>query len=98
VCILTQSSASLACRCRDIARSAWACRVPASRTPGDDVAMAAAVGSLAANPELRQAFGAAGRAAVQGRSWAEVGDRLIEHYRSVLAERAAPTPSLLAAA
>jgi phosphatidylinositol alpha 1,6-mannosyltransferase len=65
---------------------------------GDEAAMAAAVGSLAANPELRQAYGAAGRAAVQGRSWAEVGDRLIEHYRSVLAERAATAPGLPVAA
>ena len=59
---------------------------------GDEAAIAAVVGSLAANPKLRQAFGAAGRAAVQDRGWAELGDRLIEHYRSVLAERAAPTP------
>lgn len=65
---------------------------------GDEAAIAAVVGSLAANPKLRQAFGAAGRAAVQDRGWAELGDRLIEHYRSVLAERAAPTPGLPVAA
>jgi phosphatidylinositol alpha 1,6-mannosyltransferase len=66
--------------------------------PGDEAAIAAAVGWLAANPGIRQAYGAAGRAAVQGRSWAEVGDGLIDHYRSVLAERAALATGLPVAA
>jgi phosphatidylinositol alpha 1,6-mannosyltransferase len=65
---------------------------------GDEAALAAAVGSLVASAELRQAYALAGRAAVQGRGWAEVGDRLIEHYRSVLGDRAAPTPGLPVAA
>jgi phosphatidylinositol alpha 1,6-mannosyltransferase len=57
-----------------------------------------AVGWLAANPEIRQTYGAAGREAVQGRSWAEVGDGLIDHYHSVLVERAALATGLPVAA
>ncbi|EFL30771.1 predicted protein [Streptomyces viridochromogenes DSM 40736] len=43
--------------------------------------------ALAADPALRAAFGAAGRATVEGRTWAAVGDRLIGHYTNVLAAR-----------
>jgi phosphatidylinositol alpha 1,6-mannosyltransferase len=45
------------------------------------------VRSLAADPGLRAAFGAAGRATVEGRTWAAVGDQLIGHYANVLAGR-----------
>lgn len=51
--------------------------------PGDGVALAAAVAHLAADPGRRAAYGRAGRAMVEGRSWAAVGDELIDHYRSV---------------
>jgi len=57
--------------------------------PRDADAVRDAVWSLAADPTLRAAYGAAGRAAVEGRTWAAVGDRLIGHYREVLAARRA---------
>ncbi|GGY11436.1 GDP-mannose-dependent alpha-mannosyltransferase [Streptomyces djakartensis] len=55
--------------------------------PRDATAVTDAVRALAADPALRAAFGAAGRAAVRGRTWAAVGDRLIGHYANVLAGR-----------
>ncbi|GAA5216683.1 glycosyltransferase family 4 protein [Streptomyces thinghirensis] len=57
--------------------------------PRDAAAVRDAVWSLAADPALRTAYGAAGRAAVEGRTWAAVGDRLIGHYTDVLATRKA---------
>ncbi|MBD0419470.1 glycosyltransferase family 1 protein [Streptomyces sp. TRM S81-3] len=57
--------------------------------PRDSAAVRDAVGALAADPGLRAAYGAAGRAAVEGRTWAAVGDRLIGHYADVLAARKA---------
>ncbi|NEY33647.1 glycosyltransferase, partial [Streptomyces sp. PRKS01-65] len=61
--------------------------------PGDAAAVRDAVWALAADPGLRAAFGAAGRAAVEERTWAAVGDRLIGHYADVLALR---TPAVAA--
>ncbi|GAP46821.1 glycosyltransferase family 4 protein [Streptomyces azureus] len=55
--------------------------------PRDTAAVRDAVRALAADPALRIAFGAAGRAAVEGRTWAAVGDQLIGHYANVLAAR-----------
>ncbi|MEW2048540.1 glycosyltransferase family 1 protein [Streptomyces sp. NPDC005476] len=55
--------------------------------PRDADAVRDAVAVLAADPALRAAYGAAGRAAVEGRTWAAVGDRLIGHYEGVLAAR-----------
>jgi phosphatidylinositol alpha 1,6-mannosyltransferase len=55
--------------------------------PRDPAAVRDAVGTLAADPALRVAYGAAGRAMVEGRTWAAVGDRLIGHYGDVLAAR-----------
>ncbi|MGY3199898.1 glycosyltransferase family 4 protein [Streptomyces sp. TE5632] len=55
--------------------------------PRDAAAVRDAVWSLAADPRLRAAYGAAGRATVEGRTWAAVGDRLIGHYTDVLAGR-----------
>ncbi|MYT69249.1 MULTISPECIES: glycosyltransferase family 1 protein [unclassified Streptomyces] len=57
--------------------------------PGDSGAVLAAVETLAADPGLRAAYGAAGRAAVEGRSWSAVGDQLIDHYDEVLHARTA---------
>ncbi|MFD5803338.1 glycosyltransferase family 4 protein [Streptomyces sp. NPDC127020] len=57
--------------------------------PRDPAAVRDAVWSLSADPALRAAYGAAGRAKVEGRTWAAVGDRLIGHYRDVLASRRA---------
>ncbi|MEU6576500.1 glycosyltransferase family 1 protein [Streptomyces sp. NPDC046805] len=55
--------------------------------PRDADAVRDAVRALAAGPERRAAYGAAGRAAVEGRTWAAVGDQLIAHYEDVLATR-----------
>ncbi|MFF8939856.1 glycosyltransferase family 4 protein [Streptomyces paradoxus] len=55
--------------------------------PRDASAVRDAVGSLAADAGLRAAFGAAGRATVEGRTWAAVGDQLIGHYAKVLTGR-----------
>ncbi|MFJ3654240.1 glycosyltransferase family 4 protein [Streptomyces nigra] len=55
--------------------------------PHDATAVRDAVRALAAGPALRAAFGAAGRATVEGRTWAAVGDQLIGHYAAVLAGR-----------
>jgi phosphatidylinositol alpha 1,6-mannosyltransferase len=57
--------------------------------PRDADAVRDAVAALAADPALRAAYGAAARATVEGRTWAAVGDRLIEHYEDVLAGRKA---------
>lgn len=57
--------------------------------PGDAASVRDAVASLAADPALRSAYGAAGRDTVEGRTWAAVGDRLIGHYEDVLAARLA---------
>ena len=38
---------------------------------------------------LREEFGRAGRAAVQGRTWQAVGDLLLDHYEQVLYARTA---------
>ncbi|MGW2295169.1 glycosyltransferase family 4 protein [Streptomyces violaceorubidus] len=57
--------------------------------PRDTAAVRDAVWSLSADPGLRGAYGTAGRAAVRGRTWAAVGDRLIGHYTDVLASREA---------
>ncbi len=55
--------------------------------PGDAAAVRDAVRALTAQPALRAAYGAAGRATVEGRTWAAVGDQLIGHYADVLAGR-----------
>ncbi|MFI6349765.1 glycosyltransferase family 4 protein [Streptomyces sp. NPDC050560] len=57
--------------------------------PGDADAVRGAVAALAARPALRARFGAAGRAAVEGRTWQAVGDQLLDHYAEVLEARTA---------
>ncbi|MFF7332386.1 glycosyltransferase [Streptomyces sp. NPDC008150] len=57
--------------------------------PRDADAVRDAVRELAADPARRAAYGAAGRAAVEGRTWAAVGDQLVGHYTEVLAAREA---------
>lgn len=54
--------------------------VPPFRAEG----FTAAVAALAADPARRARFGAAGRLAVEGRTWAAVGDELIAHYTAAL--------------
>ncbi|MET8563033.1 glycosyltransferase family 1 protein [Streptomyces flaveolus] len=48
--------------------------------PRDAAAVEEAVRALAADPARRAAYGATARAAVEGRTWAAVGDQLIAHY------------------
>ncbi|MGW3910871.1 glycosyltransferase family 4 protein [Streptomyces sp. NPDC005070] len=55
--------------------------------PRDADAVRDAVRTLAADPALRAAYGAAGHAMVEGRTWATVGDQLIGHYEDVLSAR-----------
>ena len=55
-----------------------------------------AVERLAGDPRLRTGFGAAGRTAIEGRSWTAVGDELIGHYGDVL--RTGVPANLVAAA
>jgi phosphatidylinositol alpha 1,6-mannosyltransferase len=57
--------------------------------PRDAAAVRDAVRALAADPGLRAAYGAAGRATVEGRTWEAVGDQLIGHYEDVLSARTA---------
>ncbi|NKQ27460.1 glycosyltransferase family 4 protein [Streptomyces galbus] len=55
--------------------------------PRDATAVRDAVRTLAADPARRAAYGAAARDTVEGRTWAAIGDRLIEHYADVLGAR-----------
>ncbi|MEU7379587.1 glycosyltransferase family 1 protein [Streptomyces sp. NPDC042207] len=55
--------------------------------PRDAAAVRDAVWALAADPALRASLAAAGRTAVEGRTWAAIGDQLINHYQDVLAAR-----------
>ncbi|MET7620898.1 glycosyltransferase family 1 protein [Streptomyces sp. NPDC005408] len=57
--------------------------------PRDVDAVSTAVAALAADPQLRAAYGRAGRAAVEGRTWAVIGDLLLDHYAEVLGARTA---------
>ncbi|MEU8510688.1 glycosyltransferase family 1 protein [Kitasatospora sp. NPDC048722] len=64
--------------------------------PRDGAAVARAVAGLAADPELRAAYGRAGRADVTARTWEAVGDLLLRHYAEVLTEHrgvAVPSPA-----
>jgi phosphatidylinositol alpha 1,6-mannosyltransferase len=51
--------------------------------PGDARAIADAVADLATDRERRRRFAAAARDSVAARTWAAVGDELIDHYRAV---------------
>ncbi|MFI9615444.1 glycosyltransferase family 4 protein [Streptomyces sp. NPDC052023] len=55
--------------------------------PRDADALRDAVAALAADPALRTSFGTTARATVEGRTWAAIGDQLIEHYEAVLDAR-----------
>jgi phosphatidylinositol alpha 1,6-mannosyltransferase len=51
--------------------------------PFESDGFTSAVRELAASSLLRAQFGAAGRVAIEGRSWQAVGDELIGHYEAV---------------
>ena len=57
--------------------------------PGDAGDLALHVGRLAGNPLLRRTMATAARRSVQERSWARVNERLLGHYRDVIAARGA---------
>jgi phosphatidylinositol alpha 1,6-mannosyltransferase len=57
--------------------------------PGDPTALAEAVATLAADPDLRAAQSRAAREMILGRSWPVLCDELIGHYDEVLRDRAA---------
>ena len=57
--------------------------------PFEAAGFTAAVRELAADPALRATLGAAGRRAIEGRSWYAVGEELLGHYRAALASGAA---------
>ncbi len=57
--------------------------------PGDATALADAVATLAADPDLRAAQSRAAREMILGRSWPVLCDELIGHYDEVLRDRAA---------
>lgn len=52
--------------------------------PFEAAGFTAAIRELAADPERRALFGAAGREAIAGRTWSAVGDELLGHYRAAL--------------
>ena len=56
--------------------------------PADDQALRARVRELAADGELRQRMGLAGRERVLPRSWSALCDDLLGHYRRVIAAHA----------
>ena len=60
--------------------------------PRDGRAVTAAVAALAADAELRAAYGQAGRADVTARTWEAVGDLLLRHYAEVIAEHRGEAP------
>lgn len=60
--------------------------------PFDAGALGSAVAKLVADPALRAEFGAAARAEVAARTWAAVGDELIEHYVGVHSGRVPAPP------
>jgi phosphatidylinositol alpha 1,6-mannosyltransferase len=61
--------------------------------PGNATAMAGFVELLHDDPRLRLRMGRAAREQVNGRSWRAINDRLIGHYRDVVAERRSRRPA-----
>jgi phosphatidylinositol alpha 1,6-mannosyltransferase len=51
--------------------------------PCDATALTETVAALVGDPARRTEFGINARAAVEGRSWAAIGDELIGHYVAV---------------
>lgn len=57
--------------------------------PRDVRAVTEAVAALAADPALRERYGAQARREVADRTWESVGDQLLDHYQEVLVPAAA---------
>lgn len=60
--------------------------------PGDSGAIADAVASFRADRDLMRRYGVAARDSVAARTWAAVGDELIDHYRAVAGSSAPASP------
>lgn len=58
--------------------------------PGDGAAMTSAIGRLVDDEPLRARYAGAARASVVGRTWAALGDELIDHYRQAIGPSAVP--------
>jgi phosphatidylinositol alpha 1,6-mannosyltransferase len=56
--------------------------------PGDHAAMRGHVTDLLGDDRKRRAFGAAARASAQRRSWSDVCEELVVHYRDAIRARA----------
>lgn len=56
--------------------------------PDDPQQITGAVAAIAGDPALRARLGQQARRSVEGRTWEAVGDALLGHYRSVMAEPA----------
>lgn len=52
--------------------------------PGDDDHLGSCITALAESPAARAVMGSAGRAMIRDRTWTQIGDDLLHHYRSVL--------------
>ncbi|MBO0824022.1 MAG: glycosyltransferase family 1 protein [Actinobacteria bacterium] len=66
-------------------------------TPADAGALADAVATLLADPDLRASQGAAARHMVLGRTWPVMCDQLIRHYGDVLGAASSPAREAVAA-
>jgi phosphatidylinositol alpha 1,6-mannosyltransferase len=60
--------------------------------PGDGLDLGGYVDRLARDPEFRVRMGMAARRSVEGRSWQAVNERLLDHYRDVVATRTGYRP------
>jgi phosphatidylinositol alpha 1,6-mannosyltransferase len=65
--------------------------------PGNGDDLATHIGRLQHDPMLRRRMGRDGRRAVAGKSWSAINDRLLQHYREVIAQRAGGAARRLAA-
>lgn len=65
--------------------------------PFEAAGFTSAIAGLAADPERRAVFGAAGRAAIEGRSWYAVGEELIGHYHEAMSVPAGERGAAVAA-
>ena len=59
-------------------------------TPGDAADLRRAVEQLLDDADRRREMGHAARRSIEGRSWAALGDQLVDHYRDALAGTVAP--------
>ncbi|MEY9840296.1 glycosyltransferase family 4 protein [Streptacidiphilus sp. EB103A] len=65
--------------------------------PRDVRAVTEAVAALAADPALRERYGAQARREVADRTWESVGDQLLDHYQEVLTPAAATAAATVTA-